>query len=218
MTEQTNPFFDTWNAPFGVPPFDRIELQHYLPAFERGMREHLANVETIAVSPDEPSFENTLEALERAGSALDRVLGVFYNQTSAHTNDALQKIQAEMAPKLVRHNSAIQMNAALFKRIETLHEKRSSPGLNFEQLRLLEETHKNFVRAGAALDEDAQGQLKAINEEISVLTTKFGQNSLAETNDFQLVLGSEDDVAGLPDSIRADALETGRELGRKSVV
>ncbi len=213
MTEQSNPFFETWDTPFGVPPFDRIKSEHFVPAFEKAMTERLANVEIIARSPDEPTFENTLEALERTFIPIHRVMGVFYNQTSAHTNGALQKIQAEMAPKLVRHEAAIQMNAALFKRIETLYETRETLGLGAEQMRLLTETHKNFTRAGAALDETAQADLKAINEEISVLTTRFGQNSLAETNDFQLVVDKEEDLAGLPDSVRAAALETGRELG-----
>lgn len=215
MTDQSNPFFDTWDAPFGVPPFDRIKPEHFIPAFERGMSEHLANVDAIAGADDAPTFANTLEGLERASHALDRIGGVFYNQTSAHTNDTLQAIQAEMAPKLVRHSSAIQMNAKLFQRIQTLFDARDTLGLDDEQMRLLTETHKGFVRAGAALAEGEQSELKSINEELSILTTKFGQNSLAETNAFQLVLGSKDDLAGLPDSICADALETGRELGHE---
>lgn len=215
MTDQSNPFFDTWNAPFGVPPFDRIKAEHFVPAFERGMNEHLANVDAIAGAVEAPTFANTLEGLERASGALDRISGVFYNQTSAHTNDALQAIQAEMAPRLVRHSSAIQMNAKLFQRIQTLFDARNTLGLSDEQMRLLTETHKGFVRAGAALAEGEQSKLKSINEELSVLTTKFGQNSLAETNNFQLVLDNKDDVAGLPDSICADALETGRELGHE---
>lgn len=213
MTDQSNPFFDTWDAPFGVPPFDRIKAEHFVPAFERGMSEHLANVDAIANAAEAPTFANTLEGLERASSALDRIGGVFYNQTSAHTNDALQAIQAEMAPKMVRHSSAIQMNAKLFQRIQSVFDARDTLGLDHEQMRLLTETHKGFVRAGAALVEGNQSELKGINEELSILTTKFGQNSLAETNAFQLVLDSKDDVAGLPDSICADALETGRELG-----
>lgn len=215
MTEQTNPFFETWDAPFGVPPFDSIKPEHYLPAFDKAMAEHLANVDAIAGSSDEPSFENTLEALERAGGALDKVSGVFYNQTSAHTNDDLQKIQVEMAPKLTRHSSAIQMNADLFKRVEALHDRRNSLDLNPEQMRLLTEAHKNFTRAGAALNGENQTELKKINEEISVLTTKFGQNSLAETNNFELIVEDEEELAGLPDSVRAAALETGRELGHE---
>jgi peptidyl-dipeptidase Dcp len=213
MTDTSNPFFDTWDAPFGVPPFDRIKAEHFIPAFERSMSEHLANVESIAGFAEAPTFANTLEALERASEALGRVSGVFYNQTSAHTSPELQTIQAEMAPKLVRHSSAIQMNARLFNRVETLFESRDTLALSPEQLRLLTETHKSFVRAGAALGSQDQDQLKSINEELSILTTRFGQNSLAEDNGFQLILENKDEIAGLPDSIRADALETGRERG-----
>lgn len=215
MTDQTNPFFDTWNTPFGIPPFDRIEAEHFLPAFEKAMTDRLAAVGAIAALDEAPTFENTIEALERTFEPLHKVMGVFHNQTSAHTNEALQKIQSEMAPKFVGHDAAIKTNGALFGRIDTLYGKRDTLGLGNEQMRLLTETHKNFTRAGAALGASEQAELEAINEEVSILTTKFGQNSLAETNSFELVVESEEDLAGLPASVRAAALETGHELGHE---
>jgi peptidyl-dipeptidase Dcp len=212
MNDKINPFFAAYDAPFAAPPLDQIKPEHFLPAFERGMSEHLNNIETICSNEEGPTFANSLDALERASASLSRVTSVFYNLTSAHTNDAIQAIQTRMAPKFVQHNAKIQTNARLFSRIDTLFQDRANLSLNAEQKRVLEETHKSFVRAGAALSKSDQDELKSINEEISILTTRFGQNSLAETNDFQMVL-EDDDMVGLSDAIRASASETAKELG-----
>lgn len=213
MSDAQNPFFEDYDAPFGAPPLDAIKPEHFVPAFERGMRDRLARIEEIANSSEAPTFANTLEEMERAAHPLNNVSRVFYNLTSAHTNEAIQKIQAEMAPRFVQHNAAIQMNAGLFARIKSLHESKDSLDLTPEQIRVLSETYTDFVRAGADLGDDAQAELNAINEEVSVLTTSFGQNSLSETNDFQLVIENEEDLAGLSDAIKASAAETAKDLG-----
>lgn len=213
MTE-TNPFFEDYTAPFSAPPFDRIAAEHFLPAFERGMKEQIDLIERIANNPEAPSFANTLEEMERSGRSLRRVSTVFYNLASANTSDAIQDIQAEMAPRFVKHNAAIQNNAALFARIKSLFEQKDTLGLSSEEDRLLSETYKNFVRAGADLSPEEQESLQEINEEISVLTTLFGRNSLAETNDFHLVLEQPDEIAGLSDAALASASETARDLGQ----
>ena len=148
-----NPFFAPSDLPYQLPPFERIREEHYLPAFERGMAEQLAEVEAIASADEEPTFENTIVALERSGRLLDRVSAVFFNKTSADTDPGIQRIQQEITPRLARHSDAIHLNRALFARIKRLYEARDELGLAPDELRLLERYHTDFVRAGAELDD-----------------------------------------------------------------
>jgi peptidyl-dipeptidase Dcp len=209
-----NPFFAAFATPFGVPPFDLIRPEHYMPAFERGMAEQKREIAAITASAEPPTFRNTLEALERSGALLNRVAGVFGNMTASHTNEALQKIDQELAPKLAQHGDDIAMDAALFARVKAVYDTKDALTLTPEEARLLEETYKDFVRGGAALPPDKQARLRQVNEELSVLSVKFGENVLKENNRFELVIDSEADLAGLPPAVRSGAAEAAAERGK----
>jgi peptidyl-dipeptidase Dcp len=210
---QTNPLIAEWRTPFDLPPFDEITPGHFRPAFDTALAAHVAEIERIAGDAAEPTFANTLEALERAGEPLRRVSMTFFNLAGAHTNDALQAIEREVAPILARHRSAIYLNADLFRRIDTLRIRESDLGLNPEQARLLERTHKAFVRQGAALQPDKKKRLAGITERLAVLGTQFSQNVLADERSYALVLEGEADLAGLPASLREAAAEAAKERG-----
>jgi peptidyl-dipeptidase Dcp len=212
--DAANPFFSEFATPFGVPPFERIKPEHFMPAFDQGMAEQRAEVAAIAADPAPPSFANTLEALDRSGALLKKVSGVFYNLNSSLTNDALQQIAKDVAPKLAKHRDDIALDAGLFGRVQTVYESRAGLGLTPEQNRLLEETYKDFVRGGANLPPDKKDRLRAVNEELSVLTVKFGENILKENNAFELVIDDEADLAGLPPSVVTGATETAKEHGK----
>lgn len=208
-----NPFFKEWNTPFGVPPFSEIKEEHYLPAFKEGMKQHAREVEKIANNKEKPTFGNTLEALEMSGQLLTKVENVFYNLTSAHTNDELQAISKEVSPLQSKHYDDIRLNAKLFQRIKTLYNKREELGLNTEQAKLLEKYYKDFVRGGADLNEKDKARLREINKELSLLSLQFGENILKETNRFELVIEDKADLAGLPDNVIAGAAEAATERG-----
>jgi peptidyl-dipeptidase Dcp len=209
-----NPFFSEFATPFGVPPFDLIKPEHYMPAFERGMAEQKKEVAAITANAEAPTFANSVEALERSGALLNRVAGVFNNMTSSHTNEALQAIDKELAPKLAQHGDDIAMNAALFARIKAVYDTKETLALSAEESRLLEETYKDFVRGGAGLAADKQARLRRINEELSVLSVKFGENVLKENNAYELLLDDVADLAGLPPAVRAGAAEAAAERGK----
>jgi peptidyl-dipeptidase Dcp len=200
-----NPFFTTWTNPFAVPPFGRIAPEHFLPAFERAFAEHDGEVEAVAAQSHEATFANTIDALERGGRLLDRVSSVFYNLTSAHTNDELQAIEREIGPKIAAHYNRILQNDRLFRRIETLYDDRDTLGLTPEQRRVLERYHTTYTRAGAGLDAATKKRLAEITERLATLGTTFGQNLLADEQSYTLVLDGEDELAGLPDFVRAAA-------------
>jgi peptidyl-dipeptidase Dcp len=197
----TNPFFEEWDTPYGIPPFERIRDEHYKPAFERGIEEMRADVAAIRDNPAQPDFANTFEALELAGRMLDRVKRVFSNITNTDTNDVLQELEVEMSPVLTRESDAIYLDDAIWRRVSTLYERRDSLDLDEQALRLVELTHREFVRRGAALDSAAKSRMKDINARISELNTLFSQNLLKETNAFELVIKDPIDLAGLPDSL-----------------
>jgi peptidyl-dipeptidase Dcp len=204
-TQAANPFFEPWTGPFAVPPFSRIAPEHFLPAFERGFAEHNAEIEAVAAQVDAASFANTIDALERGGRLLDRISGVFYNLTSAHTNDALQAIEREIGPKIAAHHNRILQNEAIFQRIKALHDARETLGLTPEQARVLERYHTMYTRAGAGLDGATKKRLAAITERLATLGTTFSQNLLADEQSYSLVLDGEAELAGLPDIGRAAA-------------
>jgi peptidyl-dipeptidase Dcp len=198
-----------------MPPFDRIRDEHFRPAFEQAFADHLRDIEAIARQRVKPTFENTVEALERAGRSLDRVAATFRNLARTDTNDAIQAIEREMAPRFARHGMRIYQDAKLFKRIDALMTEKDKPGLSEEQARVLERYHRSFVRAGAALDAKARKRLAAIAERLAALSTNFNQNVLADEQDFLLVLESESDLAGLPATVRAAAAQTAAERGHE---
>jgi len=198
--EEINPLLAESPLPYGMPPFDEIEPDHYVPAFEQAMEEHLAEIDIIAQNPADPTFDNTFVALERSGQALINVQRVFGNLVGAHTSEALQAVQREIAPRLSAHQDAIRLNAALFERIEAIYQQRDALDLDAESLRLVEHTHRQFVRAGARLDEEQKERLRAINTALAELGTQFSQNVLAEVNDSAVVFDSRDMLAGLSDS------------------
>jgi peptidyl-dipeptidase Dcp len=208
-----NPLLATFKTPFGVPPFSVIKEEHYLPAFREAIKNQIIEIETICNSNAAPDFSNTIEALDLSGRDLDRVAAVFFNQLGTDTNEEMQRISNEIAPELSRHQDSILLNADLFKRIRSVYEGRSKASLSPEQLRLLEETYKGFVHGGANLEPESKLRLSEINEQLSVLTLNFGENVLAETNDFKLILETEEDLSGLPDSLRAAAAEAATEAG-----
>jgi peptidyl-dipeptidase Dcp len=198
--EENNPLLAESDLPYGLPPFDRIRNEHYLPAFEQGMSEQIEEIESIADNPEPPTFDNTLVALERAGQKLSNVQRVFGNLSGAHTNPDLQAIQREVSPRLAAHRDAILLNEALYARIASLYENRESLGLDAESLRLVEHVHRQFVRAGARLDEDGKARLREINSELAALGTEFSQKVLAEVNDSAVVFDDPDMLAGLSDA------------------
>lgn len=208
-----NPFFQSWQGPFGAPPFDQVAIEHFRPAFERALAEHTAEVEAIAAQPAAPDFANTIEAMERSGRLLARVSHVFYALAGADTNDAIQAIEREIAPTMSAHYSRIHLNAALFKRIDSLFARRDSLSLTREQERVLERYHTRFRRAGASLDQAKKERLAAIGERLAALGTAFGQNVLADEQDYTLVIESEADLAGLPDFVRAAAGQAAKDRG-----
>ncbi|MEM7105729.1 MAG: M3 family metallopeptidase [Bacteroidota bacterium] len=205
-----NPFYQEWDTPFGIPPFHQIKNEHYMPAFEKGMKENLAEIDAIVNNSEAPTFANTIEELERTGKLLTKVQDVFYNLTGSNTNPKLQELQRDLSPLISAHYDKITLNKGLFNRVETLWQARETLELSNEQRKLLDDTRKAFVRSGALLNEEQKAQITAINSQISELTTAFGQNLLAETNGFELVL-DKSDLDGLSDGIIAAAAETAAE-------
>ena len=210
-----NPFSNAFDTPFGVPPFDEIKLEHYEPAFEEAMARHAAEIAAITGSADAPTFANTVEAMERSGEMLARVSNVFFSLNSSLTNDEMQRIAQEVAPKLSKHADDILMNEKLFLRVKAVYEKRDGLGLTTEQRKLLDETYKSFVRNGANLDKEKQVTLREINEKLSVLTLQFGENVLKENNRFELVIDQKADLAGLPENVVTGAAEAAKERGHE---
>ena len=200
-----NPFFTESVLPYRLPPFDRIDDAHYRPAFERGMAEQIEEIEAIAAQSDPPTFENTIVPLERSGRLLDRVASVFFSLASAHTNDAVNEIRNEMAPRLAAHTDAILLNADLFARVRTLHERRESLALDAEARRLVERYHVDFVRAGARLSASEKERMQEINAELAALSSRFTQNVLDEVNAAAVVVETEAELAGLSENEIASA-------------
>ena len=213
MAKGGNPFLGKYTTPYGIPPFEQIKVEHYKPAFVKGMEEHKKEIDAIVNNKKTATFENTIAALDRCGELLNKVASVFYGQNSACTSDEMQAVSREISPLLSQHSDDITMNAALFKRVKYVYDHQSEEKLDKEQKKLLEETYKSFVRSGANLSADKQEQLRKLNQEISMLQLTFGQNMLAETNAFQLVIDNKDDLAGLPQNLIASAAEVAKERG-----
>ena len=212
-TSSVNPFFIEYTTPFGVPPFEQIRVEHYKPAFLKGMKEQTAEIEAIVNNPDEATFENTIVALDRSGELLTKVAYAFSGQASVNTNDEIQALEQELSPLLSKHSDDISLNPKLFARVKSVYENQAKLNLDKEQKKLLEETYKGFVRDGANLDAGKQAELRKLNEQISMLELTFGQNSLKETNAFQLVVDKKEDLSGLPETLIAVAAATAKDAG-----
>ncbi len=195
-----NPFFVESPLYLHYPQFDKIRNSDYVPAFERGMADQLAEIEAIASQPEAPTLDNTLIPMERSGQLLNRVATVFFAMAGANTNDELEKIRTEMAPKLSAHNDQIRLNSDLFARIQALYEQRDAIELDPESYRLIEENYKDFVRAGALLSDADKEKLRAMNSELASLQTTFSQNVLNEVNASAVLVDSREELAGMPES------------------
>ncbi len=206
-----NPLLENWNTPFGLPPFDLIRAEHFIPAFEVALKAHRDEIDAIAANADAPTFDNTIAAFDKSGRLYTRIEQVYYNLTASETSPALQAAERELAMPLAAHGNAVYMHAALFKRVDALHGKRAALGLTSEQLRLLERIHLDFVRAGAQLSGDAQKRYAEVTEKLAGLTTQFSQNVLADEAEYQMLLKTEDDLSGLPEYLRAAAKQAAVE-------
>lgn len=211
--DAVNPFFTEYATPFGVPPFDEIKLEHYKPAFLKGMEEQAKEIDAIVNARSMPDFENTILALDQSGQLLRRVSAVFYGLNSANTSDEMQALSKELSPLLSKHSDDISLNPRLFERVKQVYDNKEKFNLDKEQTKLLEETYQDFVRGGANLDSAKQVKLRQLNSEIAMLQLTFGQNMLKETNAFQLVIDKKEDLAGLPESLIANAAAAAKAAG-----
>ena len=206
-----NPLLSEFNTPHGVPPFDQIKVEHFLPAFKEAIKQHDAEIAEIVNNPELPTFENTVETLEYSGKLLTRVSSTFYNLNQSLTGPEMQKAAREISPLVSKHSDDISLNAKLFRRIKSVYDERNELELTPEQSRLLEVIYKNFERGGANLDPEKQEKLREINKEIAALELQFGENVLAETNNYKMVIDNEADLAGLPETVIETAAKTATE-------
>ena len=212
-TAGENPFFTQWDTPHGVPPFDKILPEHFMPAFERGMSLHEAEIDAITSNKDEATFENTILAYDNAGQMLAQAELVFGMLCAAETNDRMQALQEQAMPLLAAHRDKIRLDDKLFARVKEVYDRRAALELDAEQMRLLQKTYDSFVRAGALLGPEQKARLKEINGQLSLTAVKFGNNILAENNNFVLELKS-DELDGLPAGIRDAARDKARQMGK----
>lgn len=207
-----NPFLNDFDTPFEVPPFDRIKPHHYIPAYMKGFEEQKREIKAIITNKAEPTFENTIKPLEYSGQLLTKVSRVFNALNSANTNDSLQAINREIAPLVSKHRDDINLNDSLFRRVEYVFNHMDKYRLNDEEKKVLDDTYRNFVRNGAALSPEDKEKLRKINQELSLLSVKFGENLLAETNGFKLVIEKKEDLSGLPEGVIAQAAAMAKSL------
>ena len=208
-----NPLLTESSAPFGAPEFDKIRNEHYLPAFQAAIAEAKAEIDAIVANPDEPTFENTIEAMEYSGEALNNVASIFYNLMEANTNDELQQIAEEISPMMTEFSMYVSLNPVLFERVKAVYEKKDELGLAKDQMTLLEDSYKGFVRGGANLSDEDKALYSKWSEELSLTTLQFSKNVLAATNAYVLNITDEADLAGLPEFVRTMAAETAAEKG-----
>jgi len=212
-SKMDNPFFSEYTTPFQTPPFDKIKNEHFLPAFEEGIKIKRAEVESVINNTDAPTFENTIEALEKSGKLLNKVSSVFFNLNGSKSNEALQKIAETITPELSKLNNDIYLNEKLFQRIKSINDKKDNLNLTAEQLVVLDNYYKDFVRNGVGLDAEKKNRLRKINEELSMLSLKFADNLRKETNAIGLVIDNKEDLAGLPDAVIQGAAALAKQNG-----
>ncbi|BAJ02593.1 peptidyl-dipeptidase Dcp [Shewanella violacea DSS12] len=210
-----NPFFKPYDTYLGIPDFDKIKPEHYLPAFKAGIAQHKAEIQAIIDNPQAPNFINTIEAMEFSGELTSKVVSVFYNLTGADTNDALQKISKEVSPMLSSASDDVLLNSQLFQKVKAVYDSRDSLNLNTAQAKLLDDTYKSFTRGGANLNEADKTKLRGLNDQIGKLGLEFGDNLLAETNAFELVIDNKADLSGLPQDVINTAAETATKRGHE---
>lgn len=208
-----NPLLKEWNTPFGIPPFEEVKLEHYMPAFLKAMEVHNSEIEAIANSKEEPTFENTIEAYDKSGELYTKVAVVFYGESGINSTEEIMKIGKELSPIESRHFSEISLNANLFKRIKAVYDNRANLNLNEDQMRLLTETYKGFERSGAALPEDKKNELKVVDEKLSALELTFEQNVLKETSNYTLIVDNEKDLSGLSEAQISEASSRAKASG-----
>ncbi|WP_337880296.1 M3 family metallopeptidase [Rheinheimera sp.] len=211
----SNPLLTMSPLQYEAPPFDKIKVEHYQPAIEEGMKQHLAEIEVIANSTEAATFENTIVAMEKSGELLNRAAGVFFNMTGTISNPEIQKIQAELAPKLAAHSDNISLNPKLFARIKSIYDARATLSLDEAATRLVEDRYESFVRAGALLTEEQKTQIRALNEEQSKLTNKYQQNLMKITKDIAVFVDKKEDLAGLSEAEIAAAAEGAKARGQE---
>lgn len=214
---EVNPLLTEFNTPFGVPPFDLIKVEHYMPAFEKAMADHKTEIEAIVTNGDAPTFKNTMEPLFNSGELLGRISAIFYSQLSVNGTDDMLKIQGELDPKLSAHADSIRLDERVFARVKAVYDKRIDEGLNPEQAYLLENQYKSFVRNGANLDAEQKKVLSALNQELAVAEAKFSENLLAENRSFQLILDKQEDLEGLPAGVIAAAADEAKAMGKEGM-
>ena len=210
-----NPFFETYTTPYQVPPFHLIKNEHFKPAILEGIKKQEVEINAIISNKEKPTFENTILAMENSGKLLSKVSTVFYNLNSANTNEEIQAIAKELAPRMSAHNDNINLNPELFKRVKAVWDNQANLNLNNEQSKILENLYKNFVRSGANLSEVNKKRLREINAEMAVATLKYGQNILAETNSYELVISDKKDLAGLPNELIEAAASDAKSRGKE---
>ncbi len=213
QAKDQNPFLSEWDTPFGTPPFHLIQDEHYIPAYEEAIKQHDAEIDAIISNQDEPTFENTILAYDKAGELLGKVSAVFGGLNGANTSDGLQEIAKIATPMLSAHSNAIRFNQELFGRIKVVYDQREDLGLDVEKMRVVEKIYNDFARNGAALPEEQRNELKKLNERISMVSLNLNQNLLAENAGFTLLLESEDELAGLPEDVIAGAAEMAEKAG-----
>lgn len=212
---EENPFFKPFDRPYGTAPFNDIKMEHFEPAFEKGMEEHKVEIDKIASNSDAPTFENTIAAMEYSGKTLNRVSSVFFNLLSAESNDEMMEISQRLSPKLSAHSNYINLNEDLFKRVKSIYDERNSLGLTPEQIRLVEKYYEGFENSGATLSPEDKEKYRALTMELSKATLEFGQNVLRETNAFEMLLTDESDLAGLPKSVIDAAAAKAKSKGKE---
>ena len=210
-----NPFLSEYDTPFSVPPFDLIESEHFLPAFREGIRKQEAEIESIVSNADIPTFDNTIAAFDLSGKVLRKVEGVFYRLQDAETSDEIDSIAKILVPITSEHKSNMVLNEALFDRVKTVYNSRESSDLSREQSRVLEKIYQRFVKGGASLDAGRKIRIREIDAKLSMLTLQFGNNVLAETNNYKLFLEDEKDLSGLTESVRSAASEAAAHAGQE---
>ncbi|MDH6354289.1 peptidyl-dipeptidase Dcp [Dysgonomonas sp. PH5-45] len=213
--KKDNPFFAEYETPNQLPPFDLIEIEHYKPAFEEGMKQQLAEIDSIVNNTEAPTFENTVLALDETGRLLDKVSSVFYSVLEADSDSTMQSLAEELSPILSTHADNINLNEKLFARIKTVYDDTTRKDLTTEQKRLTEKFYKSFVRSGIMLDAAQKDRMREINKELDLLSLNFGNNLLAENNNFILIVDKKDDLAGLPEDVVAAAAEAAKAKGHE---
>jgi peptidyl-dipeptidase Dcp len=210
--KSSNPFFNKYDTPFEVPPFEQIKASHFMPAFLRGFEEHKNEIKAIINNPDKPTFKNTVKAYQYSGQLLTSVNRVFGALNSANTNDSLQSISRELSPIASKHNDDINLNDTLFRRVKSVYESKDKFDLTEEEKKVLDDTYKDFIRSGAALSDEDKDKLRNINKELSILSVSFGQNLLSETNAFKLIIDKKEDLTGLSEGVITQAASMAKSL------